>query len=306
MMDHRLIEGLMEVVVPAVREYVDGALTKAKAPLLEKIAELEARQPIKGEPGEPGKSVTVDDVRPLIVRALSEVPRPVDGKDGAPGERGLDGAPGRDGQDGASGRDGIDGKDGAPGERGLDGAPGRDGQDGASGRDGIDGKDGAPGERGKKGDAGPAGIDGKDGAAGRDGRDASDLTVLRTMVPDIIAKEFTTLMGNLVASSDDNGRTIKLSLALGDAVVTHSIKTGVVLDQGVWEERAFKHGDGVSWDGSFWIAQRDTSTKPGTLGSDWRMAVKRGHNGRAGEPGPPGAKGDKGDRGERGLPGYAQ
>lgn len=72
-MDHRLIEGLMEVVVPAVREYVDRAMTKAIAPLMERIAELEGRPTTKGEPG---KAITIDDVRPLIDEAFAKVPVP--------------------------------------------------------------------------------------------------------------------------------------------------------------------------------------------------------------------------------------
>jgi hypothetical protein len=53
----------------------------------------------------------------------------------------------------------------------------------------------------------------------------------------------------------------------------------VPTDRGVWVEREFKQGAGVTWGGSFWIAQRDTAAKPDTPDSGWRLAVKRGRDG---------------------------
>ncbi len=48
--------------------------------------------------------------------------------------------------------------------------------------------------------------------------------------------------------------------------------TGVNLDQ----------GDGATWDGSFWIAQKQTQDKPGTSDA-WRLAVKKGRDGKDGK-----------------------
>jgi hypothetical protein len=53
-----------------------------------------------------------------------------------------------------------------------------------------------------------------------------------------------------------------------------------IKDCGVWKEGEYRAGDGVTWDGSFWIAQRNTTTKPNRPDSDWRLAVKRGRDGR--------------------------
>lgn len=218
------------------------------------------------------------------------------------GDKGADGIAGKDG------RDGLDGKDGIPGERGTDG------MDGAAGRDGVDGKDGAPGERGEKGDKGepgapgPAGKDGidglvgKDGAPGRDGRDASDLTVLRGMVPEVVLPAVSAALSSMKIGTGDGGRTLQLSFSIGEEVVVHDVKTAMILDQGVWKEGQFEQGDGVSWDGSFWIAQRGTSTKPGTPGSDWRMAIKRGQNGKDGRNG---KDGPQGPQGLQGMPGHS-
>jgi collagen type III alpha len=81
------------------------------------------------------------------------------------------------------------------------------------------------------------------------------------------------------------------------------VKTEIVLDRGVWREGGFKKGDGVSFGGSFFIAQEDTADKPETSKA-WRLAVKRGRDGRDGKNGDTGPQGLKGDRGEPGQRGY--
>lgn len=77
----------------------------------------------------------------------------------------------------------------------------------------------------------------------------------------------------------DGERTITFRFERGENVKTFSFDMPVVLDRGVWREGEFKAGDGVSWAGSFWIAQRSTDAKPGS-GEDWRLAVKRGQDGK--------------------------
>lgn len=55
----------------------------------------------------------------------------------------------------------------------------------------------------------------------------------------------------------------------------------IVLDRGVFKnDTAYSRGDGVTFGGSFWIAQKDTGGKPGE-GDDWRLSVKRGRDARA-------------------------
>lgn len=77
----------------------------------------------------------------------------------------------------------------------------------------------------------------------------------------------------------DGERTITLRFERGDTVKTFAFEMPVVLDRGVWLEREYSAGDGVTWAGSFWIAQKATSAKPGS-GDDWRLSVKRGQNAR--------------------------
>lgn len=137
-------KALAEATAAIVREHVE----RATAPLLQRIAELEKRQPDKGEPGQPGRDgADGKDGR--------------DGADGEPGAKGQDGTAGKDGAPGADGKDGVglagalidrggsliltltDGttRDLGPvvGKNGTNGEPGRDGADGQNGRDGVDG-----------------------------------------------------------------------------------------------------------------------------------------------------------------------
>lgn len=167
------------------------------------------------------------------------------------------------------------GEKGEPGSQGDRGEPGVDGTPGRDGRDGQPGRDGAPG------------TDGKDGAPGQDGKDGLGF--------DDINVEF------------DGERSFKLIFTRGELRKEFgAFKLPVVVDRGVWKDGAFERGDGVTWGGSFWIAQKNTETKPDTPGSDWRLAVKRGRDGKDGKPGErgaPGARGDKGEPGPRGFGG---
>lgn len=60
----------------------------------------------------------------------------------------------------------------------------------------------------------------------------------------------------------------------------------IVTDRGVYQEgKAYFAGDGVTFQGQFYIAQGDTNAKPHTpeAKSDWRLAVKRGSDGKDGK-----------------------
>ncbi len=108
------------------------------------------------------------------------------------------------------------------------------------------------------------------------GRNAADLQLLK----DYIDQAVTAKLGAAKVTSPDGGRTLRWQF--GDNIV--ELKTAIVLDAGVWKDgAAYAEGDGVTWAGSFWIAQADTSAKPGGEGEDWRLAVKRGRDGKDGK-----------------------
>lgn len=117
-------------------------------------------------------------------------------------------------------------------------------------------------------------------------------------------------------STPDDGRTLVFTLTRGDEVETREIRLGTVLDRGVWRDGSYQKGDGTTRDGSYWIAQKDTATVPGSPNSDWRLSAKRGDAGKsaydvARKGGFKGSerdwleslKGKQGDKGERGEPG---
>ena len=162
--------------------------------------------------------------------------------------------------------------------RALARMPGPAGETGPEGKRGLQGERGEKGERGEPGKAGaigPAGIDGKNGERGQKGepgRNASDLRYLEDRIDEQVGRALKTA----TFTTPDGGRTLRW--AVGEAV--HEIKTAIVLDAGVWKEgTAYATGDGVTLGGSLFIAQANTTAKPGAS-DDWRLAVKRGNDGR--------------------------
>lgn len=153
------------------------------------------------------------------------------------------------------------------GRDGTDGVPGKNGEPGRDGRDGLPGVPGGPGKDG---------LNGKDGINGIDGRDGLGF--------DDVAVE----------QAGDRGFVIRF--IRGDQVKEFPIALSAFVDRGVWRDGAYLKGDGVSWGGSFFIAQTDTTDKPETSAA-WRLAVKRGRDGKEGKAGEPGRVGPPGKDG---------
>jgi hypothetical protein len=59
---------------------------------------------------------------------------------------------------------------------------------------------------------------------------------------------------------------------------------------GVWREGEYRIGSQVTYDGSQFIALKDTNAKPANS-PDWQMCVRKGRDGKQGERGPPGKDG---------------
>ena len=161
---------------------------------------------------------------------------------------------------------GPPGEKGDAGEAGSNGEPGVDGKDGKDGRgvkDLLIDRDGQLVATMDDGEMKSLGvICGKDGAPGKDGRDGIDLDSFEAIVLD-----------------DD--RTIELKFVSGEIERVASFKWPVPIDCGVYKAgQQYERGDAVTWGGSLWLAQRDTSEKPDTPDSGWRLAVKRGRDGK--------------------------
>lgn len=251
------------------------------------------------------------------------------GPQGPPGERGERGEPG------AAGDRGETGPAGERGERGESGAPGAPGIPGESGPQGMQGEKGERGERGPAGEPGQPGLQGEKGEKGDPGRDGTSLTVedIKGLFETEQAKwalewerragdQLTRFLDRIERPKDgadgrdglgfdeitvehDGERTFTFIGRRGDVVKELGrCVVPTVIDRGVWRTGlTYEKGDGVTWGGAFWIAQKHTTAKPGEQGprvGDWRLAVKRGSEGKPGPMGPQGLKGDKGEKGDRG------
>jgi collagen triple helix repeat protein len=237
-MDRSEIAALAKGMAPVVIEMINGAV----APLVARLAVLEARPIEKGEAGPQGQ----------------------DGPPGTQGPQGLPGPPGMAGPEGPPGAPGSPGAAGEPGPQGLPGGPGERGERGPEGERGPSGVQGDPGGKGEKGEP------------GRDGRDAADLALLRGFIVEQVAAEISEIFKAASLTSPDFGRT--LSATLGGK--THEIKTAIPIHVGLWKENtAYLAGDGVTHGGQFFIAQGDTTAKP-LASTQWQLVVQRGRDGR--------------------------
>jgi hypothetical protein len=75
-------------------------------------------------------------------------------------------------------------------------------------------------------------------------------------------------------------RSVAAIYKRGDEVIEQIFTFPALIDRGVYKSgEEYEKGDGVTYAGSFWIAQRDTKDAPGNSDS-WRLAVKRGRDGK--------------------------
>jgi hypothetical protein len=112
--------------------------------------------------------------------------------------------------------------------------------------------------------------DGKDGRDGKDGLGFDELELVE----------------------DETGRAVA-KFVNGDRV--KSIRLPGFVDRGVWRpEYAYVKGDGVTFGGSFFIAQTDQPSGKPEETPDWRLSVKRGRDGKNGDKGLDGKPGKDG------------
>lgn len=311
----RHIELAADGVIAAVKAHVSASFDALRKQLesfvVQRIAELPlpkggAAGP-KGDPGERGEKGI--DGAP---GTAGEQGPP--GRDGSPGERGADGAQGVAGERGADGINGKDADEDAIVQRVLAGIPlPKDGERGPPGEKGDPGEQGPVGRDGAAGERGADGLPGMDGAPGRDGIDGKSVTVedLRGLIEGEVVKallDFERRASDVMQRAIEriptpkDGRDGADGLSIEDLTVTDDGDGNVTLaflrgevrrefalrlprfkDCGVYRPDAqYQKGDGVSWAGSFFIAQMDGPPgKPETDGSGWRLAVKRGRDGKS-------------------------
>lgn len=249
-------KAIAAALAPTVKAFVSEAVNAATAPLLKRIEELEAREPIRGLDGAPGRDgvdgrdgkdaepVTPEQVAEAVARYMAENPV----------------------KDGADGRDGRDGVDGQPGEKGADGA------DGIGLAGAIIDRDGNLVVTLTNGEAkalGPVvGRDGKDGERGPKGFDLDAF--------DVVLK--------------DDGRTVELAFEDGEKRFIRELALPTMIYRGIYQEgREYERGDTVTFGGSLWHCNGGgqpgewagtTTEKPGDGAKAWTLAAKRGRDGK--------------------------
>ena len=76
-------------------------------------------------------------------------------------------------------------------------------------------------------------------------------------------------------------RSIKLMFTRGDICHSFELEFPVPVYRGVFRDgEEYARGDMVTWAGSLWHADKSTSEKPDAPDGGWRLAVKRGRDGR--------------------------
>lgn len=266
----------MEKLAAALAPVLRAMIERATAPLAERVRQLEDRPQPEAIPGErgpegpPGKDaqpLALEDVTAALLSAaelrtlvdLHVAEAVADYLQRNPPPAGEKGEPGRDGKDGAS----VSMEDV---ERMVQAR---------MAQWELDFERRAQGVLERAVDRLPKPQDGKDGRDGVDGKDGADGFGLDDLVIE-----------------DDGERCIKLRFVRGDLVREREVRFPTVIDRGVYRHgERYQRGDGVTFAGSWWIAQKDApEDKPGQ-GDGWRLAVKRGRDGKDGKDGERGPEG---------------
>lgn len=81
----------------------------------------------------------------------------------------------------------------------------------------------------------------------------------------------------------EDGRTVTVKMQAGETVIEKSVKMPALIDRGVFSaEKAaeYEKGDGTTYGGCYWIAQKDAPEGVPGGSADWRLAVKKGRDGK--------------------------
>ena len=239
---------------------VDAALLRTEA---EKIV-AEIPKPKDGEPGADGKSVTIEEVSPLVVeevaKAVAQIPPAKDGQSVSPDEvrkmvEELVNA------FVATVRLPIDGRDGVKGDPGKDAIS-------IMPLSMIDETRSYP--RGTY-------------ASHKGGFWHSVKTTDGMSGWEILVDGVTSIAA---VQDPEDPRRIALGIKMASGkVVEEEMHVPFVIDKGVFKEGdPYKAGDGVTWARNFWVARKDTNEKP-EAGEHWRLCERGGRDGKDGRDG---------------------
>lgn len=238
-------------------------IREATAPLIKRIEELESREALKGEKGDPGRDAEPVQVSEVVKELIScaDLTPVLDLLVAEALAKHIAENPVQHGRDGKDGADGKQGQQGIQGEKGRDGLDVKDLFRAEGGRLVAVLSDGTTKDLGE--------FVGKDGEKGQDGKDGLGF--------DDFSAEY------------DGERTVTLKWARGEQVKSYAWTLPVVIHKGFWRDgMEAKKGDSMTHAGSLWIALRDTKAAPGyDAKDDWILAARKGRDGEKGEPGTP-------------------
>lgn len=235
-------------------------------PIEKRMGSLEQRSMLAGPPGDPGRDgrdgLDGKNAEPLTDAQLCECLSPLVEKHAGDWLKANPPAPG---VDGVAGRDGADGVSFTP-EQAAD-MVSKAIEDRVQARAAaweLEFERRAAGVLERAVDRMPKAADGLDGKDGRDGIDGLSVDDLKF--------EY------------DGDRGLTLRFVRGEHVKVFSIQMPIPIYRGTFAaEKSYDRGDTVTWGGSQWIAIK--SAPAGNPGSteDWKLAVKRGDQGKKGE-----------------------
>lgn len=172
------------------------------------------------------------------------------------------------------------------------------------------------GERGEKGDPGEQGVPGIKGDPGKDGepgRDAAELEILPSIdeaksyrrgtwashngglikavrqtdpiTEGLVQSGWSVMVEGIsaiVVAQGDDPREIEVASMLTSGTKAIAVfRLPIVIDRGVYRaDERYAKGDGVTWGGSYSIAQKDEPQGEPGKSDDWRLAVRRGRDGK--------------------------
>ncbi len=285
------IDDVRPLVEEAIKEVADGL--KAPEVDYDQVKSLVKEEVASIPPPQDGKSVTLDQVKPLLKEMVDAIEIPVPEK----GEKGDSVA-----LDEVKPILEVLVKDA------MEAMP--------TAKDGAPGKDADPVDMSAVAKMIDAAVDKAVGQAvakihipvpvpAQDGRDALDIEILPEIDPDKSYPRgaYAIHKGGLWRSHErtkgmrgwetvvdgiadiqieyDGERAVKIVTEKSSGeVVAKDFLIPIVIDRGVFKEgQAYAKNDGITFAGSFWIAQKDAPQgKPGDGNSDYRLAVKRGRD----------------------------
>ena len=268
--------------------------------LIQSLVETKLKEIPIPKNGEDGKSVTLEEVKPIILNAVKsavdEIPLPKNGENGKDAEIDYENLTKSVAESLQSSEYLV--------KSIVDAIPKPE-----NGKDGLDGKSITLDDVKPMVDdflkSIPLPQNGKDGENGKDGQSVS-IEQVKEIVENVTTKwqlEFERRAYDILEKAVDkfpkpvkgdkgedgfgidsfqqiDARTVKAVYKRGDEVIEQTFKFPAVIDKGVYVKGTHhEQGDGVTFGGSYWIAQKDTDKAP-MDGDDWRLAVKRGKDGK--------------------------